>query len=215
MQLYAKYRPRRLAQVIGQDKALEVLSRLRAAGGLAGRVYWISGRTGTGKTTIAQCIARELADEFGIEETDAQGLMPSDVDAMEKGWHFYGWGKGGRVFIINEAHGLRADTIRKLLTALERIPAHVCVIFTTTFEGEERLFDGQIDAHPLLSRCDVLALNTQGLAGVFSRLAQGIARREGLNGRPIADYLKLARSAKNNLREMLQRVGQGEMRAER
>lgn len=73
MQLVEQYRPATWDAVVGQDKAI---AKIRQVGkrGLAGRAFWISGQTGTGKTTIAKLIAADVADEFGIDEIDAEGL---------------------------------------------------------------------------------------------------------------------------------------------
>ena len=108
-------------------------------------------------------------------------------------------------------HGLRKPIIRRLLGLLERIPGHVCIVFTTTKIGESSLFDEQIDAHPLLSRCAKIELTNQGLAKVFAEHCREIATKEGLNGKPIQSYIKLAQQCKNNCREMLMAIETGEM----
>lgn len=51
MQLYEKYRPADWPEVIGQDKALAKIAALRKRG-LAGRAYWFSGQSGTGKAVL-------------------------------------------------------------------------------------------------------------------------------------------------------------------
>ena len=48
MNLYEKYRPKQWDDVIGQDKIVAQIQQLRRRG-LAGRAYWISGQSGTGK----------------------------------------------------------------------------------------------------------------------------------------------------------------------
>lgn len=51
--LFEQYRPANWSQVIGQEKAVAKIQQL-AKRGLGGRAYWISGQSGTGKTTIGR-----------------------------------------------------------------------------------------------------------------------------------------------------------------
>ena len=126
---------------------------------LAGRAYWLSGQSGTGKTTIARLLAAEVADDFSTQEVDASALTVAALRELERESQISGWGeKGGRAYLVNEAHGLRKDVIRQFLVMLERVPSHVVWIFTTTTEGEQGLFEDYDDAGPLLSRCLPLPL---------------------------------------------------------
>ena len=209
--LYEKYRPDSFDKVLGQEKALKKI-QLVLSRGWGSQAWWISGASGTGKTTLSRIIACSGADDLYITEYDSADTMTvSELDTLERDMHYYAPGKGGRAYIINEAHGLRKQIIRRLLGLLERIPSHVCFVFTTTKTGESSLFEEQIDAHPLLSRCVKIELTSQGLAKAFAEHCQKIAQSEGLDGKPIQSYIKLAQVCKNNCRQMLMSIESGDM----
>ncbi len=211
MMLYEKYRPATWADVVGQEKAIKRINTIRKRG-LGGRAFWISGASGIGKTTIARLLAADIADPFNVQEVDATDLTASALRTIERDMGFFGMDeRNGRAYIVNEAHGLRKDAIRQLLVMLERLPAHVVFVFTTTLDGLDSLFDDNIDAHPLLSRCVRIALTNQGLAQAFARRAREIADIEGLNGKPEAAYLRLVQRCKNNMRAVLQEIESGDM----
>jgi DNA polymerase III delta prime subunit len=123
-------------------------------------------------------------------------------------------GKGGWGVMVNEAHALTTAVIRRLLVMLERIPAHVVWIFTTTVDGQAELFDKQDDSAPLLSRCNVIPLAQRGLCEAIAQRTMEIARAEGLDGKPLSAYVRLTKDNRNNMRANLSQVEAGCMMAD-
>lgn len=211
MNLYERKRPTTLDEIVGQEKAVKTV-RILAKNGLQGKAFWISGASGIGKTTLARVIAGMVADDINITEFDsARQLNVSELNKAVESSYTYGFGKGGKCIIVNEAHGLRSDIIERLLGVLENIPSHVVWIFTTTKEGQEKLFDDSCDTGPLLSRCFEIRLTNQGLNKVFAQHCLDIARAEGLDGKPLSAYEALGKKCKNNCRMMLQQIEAGIM----
>lgn len=208
--LYEKYRPTSFDEVLGQASAVKKIKRIEKSSGLSGRAWLITGKSGQGKSTLARIIAESLTDEFSIDELDAGYLTVSRLQEIEQNWHSYALGsQGGKVFIINEIHALKASVIRQLLVALERLPSHVTVIFTTISDAIKE-FDG-IDAQPFLSRCLWIKLSQTNIAPEFAQHVFDIATMEDLTDKPLKAFERLATTTKSNMRAMLQAVECGDM----
>jgi len=219
--LFEAYRPQSLEDVVGQSAAVKQIRTVLAARGWGGQAWWLTGPSGSGKTTLARIIARIGADPIAIEELDSRRLTPAKVGEIVDSYVCRClFGKGGKCFIVNEAHGLRKDTIQELLTALEPdggLPDHIVWCFTTTKAGETKLFadDEAGDAGPLLSRCKPIELvyNTEA-ARAFARRAQYIAQKEGIDGLPVSVYESAVTASQGNFRRVLQAIESGSFRAD-
>ncbi len=218
--LVDKYRPRRLSQVIGQEKVTRRLADMLRRGSLGGGAVWIEGPSGTGKTSIAQCLARALGAAPGnplryneldgdkclveaVRELDAAAL------AVNRAVRDFGHTEPPHVWIINEAHAMPARAVQAWLTLLDgRLPTAWTVIFTTT-EAQQDLF-GNFST-PFGSRVSAFRLTSQGLSERFAAFARRVAKREGLDGQSETAYARLVKESKNNLRDVLQQIDAGAM----
>ena len=204
--LAEKYRPCEFSQLVGQEKAVSALERLD----LGGRAFYITGKSGTGKTTMAKIIAMKVAQtSHGISEITGRQLTCGYLSTWRSNFYYRPL-FGGYALIVNESHGMHKPVIEMLLDVLEDLPDYATVIFTTTRAGDD-LFEEQLDSSPFRSRCFQLALSCRDLTPVFAEHCRAIATKEGLNGKPLDEYTKLLRDCRNNLREALTRIEMGEM----
>lgn len=204
-----KYRPTRLEDVVAQDRAVKCLRGLMGKG-LGGLSLTFIGPSGVGKSTLAKIAAASVADDLFIREYIGAEVTLGTLGEIEREWNLSAWGKGGRAYVFNEFHALRGPVQNKLLDMLERIPGHVLICMTTTWSGEEALFDG-IDGKPLLQRCIDVPISNQGCAKAFAEHVRTIAMAEGLDGQPVEAYVRLANKCKNSCRAMFMAVQSGAM----
>ena len=151
--LYRRYRPRRFAEVKGQEHVVRAL-RNAVINHREGQAYLFSGPRGTGKTTSARilakvlncerpvdgepccecdsCLAVERGTSYDVHELDA--ASNNGVDAIRDIIEKASLGTPGRhkVYILDEVHMLSKGAEAALLKTLEEPPPHVVFVLATT-----------------------------------------------------------------------------------
>jgi len=169
--LYRKYRPGAFADVVGQDHVVDVLKGALKQGATA-HAYLFAGPRGTGKTSIARILARELgASPNDIYEIDAASNRGVDeIRELREAVRTLPFESPVKVYIIDEVHMLTTPAFNALLKTLEEPPKHVVFILATT------------DLHKLpetiVSRCQTFAFKRLNVADL-AKIATTIAKAEG------------------------------------
>ena len=138
--LYRKYRPLRLAEVIGQKQITLSLENALKDGKIS-HAYLFAGPRGTGKTSVARIFAHEVNNfEYELEDDytdiiEIDGASNRGIDDIreirEKAMIKPTTGKY-KVYIIDEVHMLTREAFNALLKTLEEPPKHVIFIMATT-----------------------------------------------------------------------------------
>ena len=136
--LAEKWRPRHLADIVGQPEAVAALQCFVADP--YPTAFVLAGGTGTGKTSAAWALAAELGcdvdatpPEWGGVYTIASGEHTADSlrDLWPGLWTRPMAGSGMKVLIVNEVEHLNNQVERIWLDRLEDLPPRTVIIFTS------------------------------------------------------------------------------------
>jgi DNA polymerase III subunit gamma/tau len=169
--LYRKYRPQTLKEVLGQDAVVSLFTQVLTTGKI-GHAYLFAGGRGTGKTSVARIIARELGtspeDIYEIDAASNRGI--DEIRLIRDGVHTVPFSSKYKVYIIDEAHMLTIQAANALLKTLEEPPAHCIFILATT--DKEKL------PATILSRCQVLEFKRADVH-TLSQMINSVSEKEG------------------------------------
>lgn len=169
---YRKYRPQNFEDVIGQDHIVKVLKGAIELGNIA-HAYLFSGSRGTGKTSVARILSREIgtssSDLYEMDAASNRGI--DDIRSIRESVTTLPFESKYKVYIIDEVHMLTKDAWNAFLKTLEEPPAHVVFILATTELGKV--------PETVISRCQTFVFKEPSQK-ILTDFAQNIAKKEGV-----------------------------------
>ena len=212
--LALKYRPQTFDEVVGQAQTIESLQSALNNNTL-GHALLFCGTRGTGKTTTARIVARELNSDFAIHSewdkmyhlvlTEIDAASNTGVDNVRELIESVRYAvQGHRVVIIDEVHMLSKNAFNALLKTLEEPPTGVTFILCTT------------EPHKLLdtvrSRCQIYEFREVNV-DTLETYYKSIMEQEGLDVDVSGAALKANGSVRDGL-SILQKSLSGELEAD-
>ncbi|MCZ6545567.1 MAG: DNA polymerase III subunit gamma/tau [Chloroflexi bacterium] len=189
--LYRKWRPRRFADIVGQDPIVRTLKNAIRQGKTS-HAYLFSGPRGTGKTSTGRILAKAInvdcdADGEPLLDSEAAKLFENSLDLIEidaasnrgiddirelrERANYAPGSSRFKVYLIDEVHQLTTAAADALLKTLEEPPPHVVFILATT--------DPQQLKSTILSRCQRFDFRRIGVEVLVGHL-RTIAEAEGI-----------------------------------
>ncbi len=196
--LFLRYRPQKLADVLGQDSVKETLINAIQNNKIV-HAYLLTGPRGSGKTSTARIIAKSLnctnavdgkspsSNPCGVCDSCVSITNSSSIDVTEMDAASHGGVEDARqliervnlasvagkyrIYIIDEVHMLSKDAFNALLKTIEEPPANVIFILATT----------EVDKVPktIASRCQQLKFKPISINDSLARLNY-VAQQEGI-----------------------------------
>jgi DNA polymerase-3 subunit gamma/tau len=218
--LARKWRPRKFAELVGQEHVVRALTNALDTGRMH-HAYLFTGTRGVGKTTIARIFAKSLNCERGqsadpcgecsvctaVDEGRFVDLLEIDAasntgvddvrEVIENAQYAPSRGRF-KVYLVDEVHMLSKNAFNALLKTLEEPPPHVKFLLATT--------DPQKLPVTVLSRClkfNLKRLLPDQISGQMRHIlgAENIAYEDSAIG-------ELARAADGSLRDGLSLLDQ-------
>lgn len=171
--LYRKYRPKKFADVVGQDHVVKVLESESKSGNIS-HAYLFSGTRGTGKTSIARIFAESIGTTPNdIYEIDAaSNTSVEDIRSLNESVFTLPFESKYKVYILDEVHMLSKSANNALLKTLEEPPQHVVFILATT--------ETHKIPETVLSRCEVFNFKKPSIE-ILKKVVLNVSKKEGFS----------------------------------
>jgi DNA polymerase III subunit gamma/tau len=212
-----KWRPRTLADVVGQETVTRTLRNALSSGRI-GQAFLLTGARGVGKTSTARILAAalncstakaptpdpcgtcpscvEIAAGTSVDVQEIDGASNNSVDdvrELRESTRFNPARDRHRIWIIDEVHMLSGGAFNALLKTLEEPPPRVKFILATT--EMKKL------PETILSRCQIHAFRLIPARDLATHL-RSIAASEKIEVSDSA-LLRIARAAEGSVRDAL------------
>ena len=169
--LYRAYRPKDFGEVRGQGPIVKSLEGAIKNKRIA-HAYLFSGSRGTGKTSVARILAKQLGvtdkDLYEIDAASNTGV--DNIRELREGVIVRPFDSPYKFYIIDEAHMLSKAAWNALLKTLEEPPAHAIFVLATT--EKEKVPD------TIQSRCEIYTFK-QPSREVLAQIVSDVAGKEG------------------------------------
>lgn len=192
MQLVDKYKPTKLADFVGMNRARAVLSKFAADPYPSAWLFL--GPSGLGKTTMSLALADELAAE--VHHVASKSCDLDTVNDICHHCHYIPMLGKWHSVIVDEADQMSHAAQLAFLSKLDGTQSPPNTIFLFTANDTALLKDR------FLSRCRTLIFSSDDLLAPLSQFLRNVYRREAPN-QPEPDYRAIARQSGLNIRQAL------------
>ncbi len=194
--LTSKFQPQAIADFVGLERPKKILAKFAA--NPYPNSFLFCGNSGTGKTTMALALAKQLRAE--VIHIPSQHCTVSEVeDAIRRCWYVPMMPGGFHTVIVDEADKMSDKAQLLFLSKLDvsaRPPNTIFIFTCNSTDGLEPRF---------LSRCMQIEFSSYGMSSEIAEFLDKVWHAEGGNGN-CPDLARLAKETRNNVRDCLMRL---------